>query len=157
MSKRFAVVANGVVDNIVIAENASDIRVDGLVIDMDGLESQPAIGYLYDGEKFAAPAQVEKPSNPTVRRISVGAFKDRLGMDALAIAVSNHPVCVALREMLYDRKWIDLDRPDAGRFLDMLIAAGEPAANPLFPGSGSMTTEKKAVILGAPVEDNERP
>lgn len=157
MSKRFAVVANGVVDNIVIAENASDIRVDGLVIDMDGLESQPAIGYLYDGEKFAAPAQVEKPSNPTVRRISVGAFKDRLGMDALAIAVSNHPVCVALREMLYDRKWIDLDRPDAGRFLDMLVAANEPAANPLFPGSGPMTPEKRAQILGAPVQDAERP
>lgn len=157
MSKRFAVVANGVVDNIVIAENASDIRVNGLVIDMDGLEPQPAIGYLYNGEKFTAPVAPEIPEKSVVRHVSVGAFKDRLGVDALAIAVSTHPICVALREMLYDRKVVDLDRPDTGRFLDMLIAAGEPAANPLFPGSGPMTTEKMVVILGAPVEDNERP
>lgn len=96
-------------------------------------------------------------SEPRPRHLSVGAFKDRMGIDALAIAVSTHPVCVALREMLYDRRWIDLDHPAAGRFLDMLVAANEPAANPLFPGSGPMTPKKRAQILDAPVQDAERP
>ena len=109
-------------------------------------------GWTWDGADWAAPVPVALP-----RQLSVGAFKDRLGMDALAIAVSTHPVCVAVREMLYDRKLVDLDRPDAAAFLGMMASAGQPEANPLFPGSGPMTPEKIAAILGAPIQDRERP
>ena len=97
------------------------------------------------------------PDNIEPRYVSVGAFKDRMGIDALAIAVSSHPVCVALREMLYDRKFVDLDRPDVSQFMDMLIAANEPQANAVFPGSGPMTAEKKEAILNTPVSDGEKP
>lgn len=109
-------------------------------------------GWNWDGAEWAAPVPVSLP-----RHLSVGAFKDRLGVDALAIAVSDHPVCVAVREMLYDRKLVDLDRPDAQAFLGMLMSTNQPAANPLFPGSGPMTEAKIEAILGAPIQDRERP
>lgn len=109
-------------------------------------------GWTWDGSDWAAPVPVSLP-----RHLSVGAFKDRLGVDALAIAVSAHPVCVAVREMLYDRKLVDLDRPDAQAFLGMLMTTNQPEANPLFPGSGPMTEAKIAAILGAPIQDRERP
>lgn len=99
-------------------------------------------------------ARLPRPPSP---EISVGAFKDRLGMDALAIAVSQHPVCMALKEMLYDRPDVDLNSPTVSRFLDMLIATAQPDAHPMFPGSGPMTEEKKTVILTTPIEERERP
>jgi hypothetical protein len=79
-----------------------------------------------------------------------GPFKDRLGMDGLAIAASAHPVCLAVREMLSGRLYIDLKNPKVSGMLDMLIASGQPEAHPAFPGSGPMTVEKKQVILGVP-------
>ena len=109
-------------------------------------------GWAWDGSDWAAPVPVSLP-----RHLSVGAFKDRLGMDALAMAVSSHPVCVAVREMLYDRKLVDLDRPDLQAFLGMLMAAGQPEENPVFPGAGPMTEAKIAAILAAPIQDMERP
>ena len=108
-------------------------------------------GDLYAEGVFTRPAPV------VVRHVSVGAFKDRLGMDAHAIAVSTHPACVAAREALVGRKWVDLDRPDVAALMDLLIATTQPTANALFAGCGPMTAEKKATILGSPVLDSERP
>lgn len=84
-----------------------------------------------------------------------GPFKDRMGMDALAIGGSTHPVCAAAREMMAGRKYIDLKNPQTNALLDMLIATSQPAASPYFPGSGPMTAAKKAAILGAPAADHE--
>ena len=145
--KRWALIQDGICETVV--EQNEQPVIPGNWLQVTGLRVGP--GWSWNGVSWT------KPTNPARRHISIGAFKDRLGMDALAIAVSTHPVCVALREMLYDRRWIDLDRPDAGRFLDMLVAANEPAANPLFPGSGPMTPKKRAQILDAPVQDAERP
>lgn len=103
-------------------------------------------------DPFAPP-----PAPPPPPHVSVGAFKDRLGMDAHAIAVSTHPACVAAREALVGRKYVDLVRPDVAALLDLLIATNQPAANALFPGSGPITAEKKAAILTAPVLGSERP
>lgn len=77
----------------------------------------------------------------------VGPFKDRLGMDALALGASSHDACKAIREMLYDRKFIDLKGAQVSAMMDILIATAQPDANPMFPGSGPMTVEKKAAIL----------
>lgn len=97
-----------------------------------------------------------QPEYPPERwRLYPGPFKDRLGMDGLAIAASTHPVCVAAREMLVGRLYIDLKNPKTEALLDMLIAAQQPAPSPYFPGSGPMTAEKKAAILGAPASDAE--
>lgn len=89
--------------------------------------------------------------------ITTGALKDRLGVDALAISASSNPVCVAVKEMLYDRKYVDLVAEVTSVLFDMLIAANEPAANPIFTGSGPMTAAKKARILNVNIANEERP
>lgn len=85
-----------------------------------------------------------------------GPFKDRLGIDGLALAASTHPVCAAVREQLAGRVYVSLKNPKTAAMLDLLIATGQPAASPYFPGSGPMTAEKKAAILGTPATESER-
>ena len=85
-----------------------------------------------------------------------GPFKDRLGVDGLAIGASTHPACLAAKEMLYDRKYVDLKGAQAAALLDMLIATAQPAANAIFPGSGPMTADKKAAILNTPISDEDK-
>lgn len=146
--KRWALIREGAVETVTEATAQPDTFGGPWVEAPDHVGP----GWAWDGSTWAAPVSVSLP-----RHLSVGAFKDRLGVDALAIAVSDHPVCVAVREMLYDRKLVDLDRPDAQAFLGMLMSTNQPAANPLFPGSGPMTEAKIAAILGAPIQDRERP
>ena len=88
--------------------------------------------------------------------VYVGPFKDRLGMDAPAIAASTHDACKGVMAMLSDRKYVDLKGDKAAMMLDILIATNQPTANPIFPGSGPMTAEKKAAILGTKPTDEER-
>lgn len=101
-----------------------------------------------------APAEPELPESAWC--LHTGPFKDRLGMDAHALAASTHPVCVAAREALADRVYVSLKNPKTVALLDMLIATAQPAASPYFPGSGPMTAEKKAAILGVPATEAER-
>ena len=84
-----------------------------------------------------------------------GPFKDRLGMDGLAIEASTHPICIAAKGTLTGRLYIDLKNPKVAAMLDMLIATGQPTASPYFPGSGPMTAEKKATILANPAAPHE--
>lgn len=88
--------------------------------------------------------------------ISVGAFKDRLGANALSIAVSTHPVCIALREMLYDRKFVDLSRSDVRGMLMLLVSNSLPDAIEFFPGSGPLTAQQVDDILTTPIQPLER-
>lgn len=78
-------------------------------------------------------------------------------MRVFAIDTSTHPVCVALRSYLSRLTFIDLDDPDLPPMLGMLVAAEQPAANPVFPGSGPVTEADVAQIIGAPVAPEERP
>jgi hypothetical protein len=148
----FAVIENGIQINTVVAETALKPN----WVDITNMLPRPSNGWLYADGVFQEPnsqlVAVQRPNH-----ITVGSLKDRMGMDALAIAVSSHPVCVALREMLYDRKFIDLDRPQTSQFLDMLINASQPAADPNFPGSGPMTEAKKSLILSTNIQEMERP
>ena len=60
--------------------------------------------------------------------------------------------------MMYDRQYVDLTAEVTHTLFNMLIAANEPAASGAFPGSGPMTTAKKAIILDASnILDVERP
>lgn len=88
--------------------------------------------------------------------IDTGPFKDRLGMDALAIGASTHDACKGVMAMLEGRKYVDLKEVKTSAMLDILIATGQPAANPIFPGSGPMTGAKKATILNTPTTEKER-
>lgn len=85
-----------------------------------------------------------------MRLVSVGEFKDKLGWNAMAIAVSTHPICVALKEMLYDRQNIDLDSSRLYEYLMLLVNNNLPEANPNFPGSGPLTEEWVKILLDIP-------
>lgn len=85
-----------------------------------------------------------------MRPISVGEFKDRLGWNAFAIAVSTHPICIALREMLYDRQLVDLDSPRLYEYLMLLVNNNLPVADPNFPGSGPLTQDMINIVLDIP-------
>lgn len=119
------------------------------------------LNYSFDisllGKKYENGEFVEGPPIIEPKIITVGAFKDRLGINALALAVSANPVCVAMREMLYDRSFVDLDRADLRSYLMMLVNNNLPEARPEFPGSGPLTEQMVDDILGAPVEIYERP
>lgn len=85
-----------------------------------------------------------------MRLLSVGAFKDKLGPNALAMAVSTHPICQALREMLYDRESVDLDSPRLYEYMMLLVNNNLPEADPNFPGSGPLTADIVKIILDVP-------
>ena len=85
-----------------------------------------------------------------MRQITVGDFKDRLGANALAIAVSTHPICIALKEMLYDRGMVDLDSTQLYDYLMLLVNNNLPEADPNFPGSGPLTLAAVKQILELP-------
>ncbi len=88
--------------------------------------------------------------------VDVGPFYDRFGADALAIAASDHGACKAVQTLTGVRKYIDLKDLRVAGMIDMLIATGQPAAQPWAPGSGPMTPAKKAAILTTPTTEYER-
>lgn len=107
-------------------------------------------------ERIALPS--EAPPEAPPRHITEGAWKDRLGFALVAgIASSPHPICLGLKEMLNNRRHVDLDRPDLPVLLGNMVALGLPEPIPGLPGSGPITAEKVAEVLGGPVLEEERP
>lgn len=148
---KFAIIENSVVVNIVLAlEPQAE----------NWIQSDTAsIGDTYDGANFTKPeATSAEPTAPDERLwwVDVGPFIDRLGSDGPAIGGSTHEACKGVMAMLTGRKYIDLKDPKTAMMLDILIAAQQPAASVFFPGSGPMTTAKKAAILNTPTTDKER-
>jgi len=88
--------------------------------------------------------------------VDPGRLPIRMGPDAFAIAASSHDACKAAVTILSMSSYVDLSGSELASILDTLIAAGQPAANPIFPGSGPMTAAKKAAICSKPTTDQER-
>jgi hypothetical protein len=89
--------------------------------------------------------------SPPQRRITEGDWKDRFGLGLVtAIAVSSHPLCIGLREMLNNRAYVDLDRADLPVMLNLLVAQSLPAPVPGLPDSGPFTAEKVQQMLADP-------
>jgi hypothetical protein len=98
------------------------------------------------------------PAPPRPRHITLGALQKRLGvMRALAIETSTAPKCVALRGFLNRFSYADLDDPDLPQLLGMLAQAELPAPDPEFPGSGPITMDVIASVIGDEVQEIERP
>lgn len=117
---------------------------------------EPAFAARLAVQMTVPPAPPPPPPDPRLWWVDPGPFKDRLGMDALAIGASNNDACKACIAMLNGRLYVDLKGAQAASLLDLLIATGQPAANPIFAGSGPMTLAKKAAILNTPTTDAER-
>ncbi len=112
--------------------------------------------YIANSSFVPTETQVTPPNDPRWKWISVGSFKDRLGSDAMAIAVSSHDVCRAAIETLNGREYVDLANEGLIGLLALMVATEQPTANALFPNSGPMTEEKVKAILETPTTESER-
>lgn len=142
---RYARIAGGVVEACTMSQAA-----------LDGWVTCPAFvgpGWTFADEEFSPPQSVE---DPRVWWIDVGPFKDRLGMDAPAIASSAHSACKGVMALLEGRKYVDLRDAKVNAMLGVLIATNQPTADPVWPGSGPMTGDKRNAILNTPTTEYER-
>lgn len=142
---RFALISNGVVTDVVEGQAPPSWLSCG---------DQVGPGFVFDGQAFAPPPPVA--ADPRLWWVYPGPFKDRLGMDALAIYASSHGACKAVAGMLEGRLYIDLKDPKNVNMLNLLIATAQPTADPMFAGSGPMTAAKRDVILNTATIEPER-
>lgn len=129
---RWALIQGGVIANVV--EQDGQPQADGQWIACG--DAGP--GWAWDGVGFSAPPSAP----PEPRRISVGAFFDRLGPAKWAILADASPLVQAVVKDASVRTYIDLDNPDLPAGL-AIVAAGH--------------TIDVAAITGAPVMESERP
>lgn len=156
---RFALIQGGIVANVV--EQDSLPTVPGLWVAC----GNAGPGWTYNGSTFAdpnAPAPVVPPNwsdpslNPEYHWIDTGPWRDRFGIDWLAITASSNELCKAAAQLWIDRKYINLKDPRNAQVIDALIATSQPATNVLFAGSSPMTVDKKNAILNPVTTEYER-
>lgn len=106
---RYVTILNGIVDNVVIADEMPP----------RGVQSDTAnIGDLYDGENFTPPPPLPEPEPPMYKWfIDIGPFFDRFGAQKLAVLRSTDPTLQAILRDVQVRKWVDLKRPDVAEAL----------------------------------------
>lgn len=164
---RIALIKNGVVENIIVSTLdfaltlGYETAVDVTALFQDEDPVNPERGWTYAEGVFAPPPAPPvltwaNVTDPRYHWIDPGPFRSRLGMDRHAIAASDHKACKAAKADLEGREYVDLMGAEVAQGLDLLIATGQPAADPAFPGSGPMTLEKKAAILNPITTDYER-
>ena len=105
---------------------------------------------------YSVPVVPTPIEDPRKWFIYPGPFKDRLGMDALAIAASSHGACKAVIEMLNGRLYVNLKDAKTLMLLNLLKATSQPATDAMFSGSGPMTDPKIAAIIDTPTTEEER-
>lgn len=93
---------------------------------------------------------------PEYHWIDVGPFRDRFGMDWLALSSSDDRLARAAVAAWSERKYIDLKDPRNEQLLSALIAANLPDAAPEIPGSGPLTIAKMDAILNPVTTERER-
>jgi hypothetical protein len=153
---RYALIQNGVVANVV--EQNSQPTVPGQWVACG--DAGP--GWIYNGSTFANPNAPAVPAwsdpalDPRYHHIDVGRFNARLGNNAAAIGASTHDACKACVALLSMSKFVDLKGPEVSGMLDLLIATSQPAANPLFAGSGPITPALKTSLLNPVTTEYER-
>lgn len=164
MQSSYALFKDGVYVNTIEADtyfiNSITNQYDK-VIDLNNLPlaERPTFGWQCVNDQLIPPTITEVPvleNINQVKKITIPSFKKRFGIDAGNILTSEHKVCRAAKEMLYDAPYVDLEDPLVTQLLDSLILTEQPSPDPMFPGSGPMTEEKKLAILNNPILDNER-
>lgn len=103
----YAIIENGVVTNVVVADSA---------LFPNWVETETAgIGWTYAEGVFTPPPVPEAPPTPpnvTEWFIDIGPFYDRFGATKMAVLTSTDAGVKAIMSDVSIRKWIDLQRAD---------------------------------------------
>ncbi|MEG6401370.1 tail fiber assembly protein [Enterobacter kobei] len=111
--RNYALIKNGVVENVVIWDENGDIFDDYTVVNLEGLTA--GIGWTYDGEKFSAPPEPEPTHDELVQKAEI--LKQALISDANNYIDSNQwPSKLALGRLS------DADKQLFNEWLDYLDA-----------------------------------
>ncbi|HDC4268157.1 tail fiber assembly protein [Enterobacter kobei] len=111
--QNYALIKNGVVQNVVIWDEHGDIFDDYTVVNLEGLLA--GIGWAYDGEKFTAPPEPEPTHDELVQQAEI--HKQELISDANNYIDSNQwPSKLALGRLS------DADKQSFNEWLDYLDA-----------------------------------
>ena len=148
MTKRFAIVDNsGVVDNIVIAENA--LNVHGIWVDLTGMDPEPGNGWTYVDGVFTAPVIPEPvPAPPELRIITKTAMMARFTDDEFVdvLVKAKRDIKVEAWLMKFNAAaTVDLDDARTISGIDLLVS------------KLVLTQERATAILTGPVQPAERP
>ncbi|MAE21806.1 MAG: hypothetical protein CMK92_05185 [Pseudomonas sp.] len=121
--QRFAILdAEGVVVNVAVADKP-------LGNEWVPATSEVETGDLYDPESktFSKPEKPEPTPDPSLRIITVGAFRRRLTLnEKVALEVSTDPVVKVLDKDLTASTYVELDLPEFIEGLGYLAANVEP-------------------------------
>ncbi len=139
MTKRYAIIENGYVVNIALA----DAPVNENWIDLTDVNPQPSIYWAYSNGVFTAPEEVITPSAHEWF-IDIGPFYDRFGAVKMEILTSDNSTIKAILEDIKIRKWIDLKNP--------LVIQSLAYISSVVP---ALTAELQSAILNTPVSDME--
>lgn len=139
---------------VAVTQTAEPVDAPNMV-PIDGFHAS-LTGCTYDAASNSFSEPAPPPEDERLWWVDVGPFKDRLGMDAPAIYASTHDACKGVVGLVEGRKYINLKDPRIAAMMGVLIATAQPAANPVWPGSGPMTAAKRDAILGAPTSEDER-
>ncbi|ELE9752047.1 tail fiber assembly protein [Enterobacter kobei] len=111
--QNYALIKNGVVENVVIWDENGNIFDDYTVVNLEGLTA--GIGWTYDGEKFSAPPEPEPTHDELVQKAEI--LKQALISDANNYIDSNQwPSKLALGRLS------DADKQLFNEWLDYLDA-----------------------------------
>lgn len=100
--------------------------------------------YWFDTLKQAVTFFADAPPTITTWYMDIGPFFDRFGMLKLVVLSSSDPIIQAIVKDCQSRKWIDLQRPDVGQALDVIVSKNI-----------GVTTALKTSILTTPVTKAE--
>lgn len=151
---QYALIENGVVSNIAVADEAAAAELPGTWVPGAGA----CIGWHYDGEQFTPPV-VEAPPPIEARRITRLAFRKRFTQAekvALEIAALDDPSATPAQRAQAAALRAYLKDVDAATFIDLAdahVAAGVQT----LEAAGLLAAGRAAEIINAPVTAEELP
>ena len=155
MEYTIAIVENGAVTNVIVADNPE--WPNG--IDITSADPRPGINWEYSNGEFTPPVSVPVDPLPTSRIITRRALRSRFtiaelvgieiaSLDDAAAPIETRQTAATLRVLLATLNaadFIDLDFAEARMGVQMIGQLG------------LLTAERVAEILDTPVDDSERP
>ena len=150
---QYALIENGAVANIAVADEAAAAELPGTWVPGAGA----CIGWHYDGEAFTAPVPESPPAQDT--RITRLAFRKRFTQAekvALEIAALDDPSATPAQRAQAAALRAYLKDVDSAQFINLADAHAVAGVQTL-EAAGLLEEGRAAEILTAPVAPEERP